>query len=169
VERSGGWGRTLSAGAVKIGVISDTHGLLRPEAVAALAGSRHIVHGGDVGGEEILRELERIAPVTGVRGNTDTDAWARRLPATNVLEAGGARIYVVHDIMHLDLDPAAAGMAVVVYGHSHEPAIEQRNGVLFLNPGAAGPRRFSLPVTVARLTIDAGRAQAEIVEIVPGR
>lgn len=152
---------------VAIGVISDTHGLLRPEAVTALAGSRHIVHGGDVGSESILRALERIAPVTVVRGNTDTDAWARRLPRTNVLEAGGARIYAVHDIADLDIDPEAAGVSVVVYGHSHRPAIEHRGGVLFLNPGAAGPRRFTLPVTIARLTIDDGRAEAEIVEIVP--
>lgn len=155
------------SGAVTIGVISDTHGLLRPEAVTALAGSRFIVHGGDVGSESILFTLERIAPVTVVRGNTDTDAWARRLPLTNVLDAGGARIYVVHDIADLDLDPAAAKMAVVVYGHSHRPAIEHRDGVLFLNPGAAGPRRFTLPVTIARLAIDGGRADAEIVEIVP--
>jgi putative phosphoesterase len=150
-----------------IGVISDTHGLLRPEAVKALAGSRYIVHGGDVGPENILFALERVAPVTVVRGNTDTDAWARRLPLTNVLEAGGARVYVVHDIEQLDIDPVAAGVAVVVYGHSHRPAVERRDGVLFLNPGAAGPRRFTLPVTVAKLTVAGGRAEAEIIEIVP--
>jgi putative phosphoesterase len=150
-----------------IGVISDTHGLLRPEAVKALAGSRYIVHGGDVGPENILFALERVAPVTVVRGNTDTDAWARRLPLTNVLEAGGARVYVVHDIEQLDIDPVAAGVTVVVYGHSHRPAVERRDGVLFLNPGAAGPRRFTLPVTVAKLTVAGGRAEAEIIEIVP--
>lgn len=157
----------MSGTAVTIGVISDTHGLLRPEAVTALAGSRYIVHGGDVGPESILHTLQRVAPVTVVRGNTDVDAWAHALPLTNVLEAGGARIYVVHDLADLDIDPAAAEMTVVVYGHSHRPAIEHRDGVLFLNPGAAGPRRFTLPVTVARLTIDAGRADAEIIEIVP--
>ena len=166
MERYGRRGRKVSE-PVAIGVISDTHGLLRTEAVTALAGSRYIVHGGDVGHEGILKALERIAPVTVVRGNTDNEAWADHLPMTNVLVAGGARIYVVHDIAGLDIDPAAAEMAVVVYGHSHRPAIERRDGVLFLNPGAAGPRRFTLPVTVARLTIDGGRAEAEIVEIVP--
>jgi putative phosphoesterase len=157
----------VSADAITIGVISDTHGLLRPEAVRALAGSRYIVHGGDVGPESILFALERIAPVTVVRGNTDTDAWARRMPLTNMLEAAGARVYVVHDIEHLDIDPVAAEVAAVVYGHSHRPALERRGGVLFLNPGAAGPRRFTLPVTVARLTLAQGRAEAEIIEIVP--
>jgi putative phosphoesterase len=111
--------------------------------------------------------LERIAPVTAVRGNTDRDAWARKLPGTNVLEAGGVRIYVVHDIADLDIDPEAAGIGVVVSGHSHRPAVEHRGDVLFLNPGAAGARRFTLPVTIARLTVTKGRATAEIVEIVP--
>ncbi len=157
----------MSGEVVTIGVISDTHGMLRPEALTALAGSQFIVHGGDVGPENILIALERVAPVTVVRGNTDTDVWARRLPPTNMLEAGGARVYVVHDIEHLDIDPAAAGVAAVVYGHSHRPAVERRDGVLFLNPGAAGARRFTLPVTVAKLTITAGRAEAEIIEIVP--
>jgi putative phosphoesterase len=156
----------MKDGAVTIGVISDTHGLLRPEAVRALAGSSFIVHGGDVGRESILRDLERIAPVTVVRGNTDTELWAERLPHTNVLEAAGVRIYVLHDLAELDIDPVAAHMTVVVYGHSHRPALEHRDGVLFLNPGAAGPRRFTLPVTIARLTVDAGRAEAEIIEIV---
>ena len=157
----------MKAGAITIGVISDTHGLLRPEAVSALAGSRFIVHGGDVGGERILNALDRVAPVTVVRGNTDTDAWGRGLPKTNTLDTGGVRIYVVHDIADLDIDPRSAGVSVVVYGHSHRPAIEHREGVLFLNPGAAGARRFDLPVSVARLVIDSGRANAEIVEIVP--
>ncbi len=153
--------------AFTIGVISDTHGLLRREAVAAMDGSRFIVHGGDVGQEGILWSLERIAPVTVVRGNVDTDPWARRLPKTNMLDAGGTRIYVVHDIADLDIVPAAAGVSVVVHGHSHRPSVENRGGVLFLNPGAAGPRRFTLPVTVARLTVEGGGVQAEIVEIVP--
>lgn len=157
----------MSSGAITIGVISDTHGLLRPEALAALAGSRYIVHGGDVGREGILHALERIAPVTVVRGNTDHEEWAQRLPMTDVLEAGGARIYVLHDVAELAIDPAAAEISVVVYGHSHRPCVEHRAGVLFLNPGAAGPRRFTLPVTIARLVIDSGRADAEIVEIVP--
>jgi putative phosphoesterase len=150
-----------------VGVISDTHGLLRPEAVAALRGSRYIVHGGDIGDETILRTLEAIAPVTAVRGNTDTEPWARRLPRTAVLDVDGVRIYAVHDIAQLDIDPRAAGVGVVVFGHSHRPGIEQRADVLYLNPGSAGPRRFDLPVSLARLAIDNGAATAEIVEITP--
>ena len=150
-----------------VGVISDTHGLLRPEAVAALAGARFIVHGGDVGDENILRTLEAIAPLTVVRGNTDTDAWARRLPRTAVLDVDGVRIYAIHDIGELDIDPPAAGVSVVVFGHSHRPGIEQRGNVLYLNPGSAGPRRFDLPVSVARLAVDGRTARAEIIEITP--
>ena len=150
-----------------VGVISDTHGLLRPEAVLALVGARFIVHGGDVGDENILRTLEAIAPVTVVRGNTDTDAWARRLPRTAVLDVDGVRIYAIHDIGELDIDPPAAGVSVVVFGHSHRPGIEQRGNVLYLNPGSAGPRRFDLPVSVARLAVDGRTARAEIMEITP--
>jgi len=150
-----------------VGIISDTHGLLRPEAVAALQGSRYIVHGGDVGDEHILKTLEAMAPVTVVRGNTDHDAWARRLPRTAVLDVDGVRVYVVHDIADLDIDPRAAGVDVVVYGHSHRPGIEPRGDVLYLNPGSAGPRRFDLPISVARLTITGGTARAEIVAITP--
>jgi putative phosphoesterase len=152
---------------VVVGVISDTHGLLRPEALAALSGSRYIVHGGDIGDENILRTLAAIAPVTVVRGNTDTDAWGRRLPRTAVLDVEGVRIYTVHDIAELDIDPRAAGVSVVVFGHSHRPGIEHRGDVLYLNPGSAGPRRFDLPVSVARLAIDGGAARAEIVQITP--
>jgi putative phosphoesterase len=150
-----------------VGIISDTHGLLRPEAIKALAGSRFIVHGGDVGNQDILGTLAAIAPVTVVRGNTDYDPWARRLPRTAVLDVDGVRIYAVHDIATLDIDPPAAGVNVVVFGHSHQPAIEERGGVMYLNPGSAGPRRFNLPVSVARLAIDNGAATAEIVEITP--
>lgn len=150
-----------------VGVISDTHGLLRPEAFAALAGSRCIVHAGDVGGENILHALAAIAPVTVVRGNTDTGAWARRLPHTAVLEVDGARIYAVHDLADLDIDAPAADFDVVVSGHSHRPGIETHDGVVYLNPGSAGPRRFDLPVSVARLTIEDGVVRAEIVEITP--
>jgi putative phosphoesterase len=153
--------------ATVVGVISDTHGLLRPEAVAALAGSRYIVHGGDVGEDTILRTLEAIAPVTAVRGNTDTEAWARRLPHTAVLDVEGVRIYAVHDIAELDIDPRAAGVNVIVFGHSHRPGIQSRGNVLYLNPGSAGPRRFDLPVSVARLTIEGDAAQAEIVDLTP--
>ena len=149
-----------------VGVISDTHGLLRPEALSALAGSQYIVHAGDVGPEEILRLLGAIAPVTVVRGNVDLDAWARRLPLSAVLEVAGVRIYTVHDLETLDIEPAAAGVNVVVYGHSHWPGIEHRDGVMYLNPGSAGPRRFTRPITVAKLFVEAGHAQAEIIEIV---
>lgn len=150
-----------------IGIISDTHGLLRPEAVEALRGSHYIVHGGDVGPDEILRSLEALAPVTGVRGNVDYTGRARALPLTAVLEVSGVRIYAVHNIDQLDIDPTAAGVDVVVFGHSHRPGIEQRGSVMYLNPGSAGPRRFTLPVSIARLTIENGGATAEIVEILP--
>lgn len=148
-----------------VGVISDTHGLLRPEAVAALRGSDLILHAGDVGKPEILEALRAIAPTTAVRGNVDTAIWATALPATDVVSAGGLDIYMLHDRATLDLDPRAAGFAAVVFGHTHRPGAEVRNRVLFLNPGSAGPRRFSLPVTVARLTIDGGRLSHEIIEL----
>lgn len=153
-----------------VGLISDTHGLLRDEALAALEGSDVIVHAGDVGAQEILRRLSRIAPVHAVRGNTDSGAWASTLPHTEVVSAGDADLYVVHDIEDLDLDPAAAGFAAVIYGHSHRPDIARRDGVLFVNPGAAGHRRFRLPVCVGRLIVsDAGAVDAEIVELdIPG-
>lgn len=138
-----------------VGLISDTHGLLRPEAVRALSGSDLIIHAGDVGGPEILDALRAVAPVVAVRGNVDTGAWASTLPATAVAEIGGAVIYVLHDVNELDLSPAAAGFGVVVSGHSHQPRHQRRGAVLFVNPGSAGRRRFKLPVTVARL--DLGR------------
>ncbi len=136
-----------------VGLISDTHGLLRPEAVAALEGCELIIHAGDVGSPEILERLDAIAPVKAVRGNIDKGAWARSLPPTAVVEAGPARIYVLHDIHDLDLDPAAAGFHIVVTGHSHRQGQSERAGVLYINPGSAGPRRFKLPVTVARLDL----------------
>ena len=138
-----------------VGLISDTHGLLRPEAVRALAGSELIIHAGDVGAPEILDALRAAAPLVAVRGNVDTAQWASALPATGVAEAGGILIYVLHDLNSLDIDPAAAGFGVVVFGHSHHPMRAERGGVLFVNPGSAGCRRFKLPVTVARL--DLGR------------
>jgi putative phosphoesterase len=138
-----------------LGLISDTHGLLRPEAVRALAGSDLIIHAGDVGAPEILDALRAVAPVVAVRGNVDAGDWASALPATAVAEVGGTLIYVLHDLGEMDLDPAAAGFGVVVSGHSHKPASAERGGVLFVNPGSAGRRRFRLPVTVARL--DLGR------------
>ena len=148
-----------------IGVISDTHGLLRPEAVEALRGSDRILHAGDVGTPEILQALAKIAPVTAIRGNVDTKPWARRLPKAEVVEAGGISIYMLHDLAQLDLKPEAAGFHVVIYGHSHQPKIEEKNGVFYFNPGSAGPRRFHLPVSVGRLTIASGNVQAELVEL----
>ena len=150
---------------VTLGVISDTHGLLRPEAVRALRGSDRILHAGDVGAPEILEALAQIAPVTAVRGNVDTDSWARSLPETEVVEAAGVSIYVLHDLGRLDLKPQAAGFRVVVYGHSHQPKIEEKNGVLYFNPGSAGPRRFKLPVSVGKLMIGAGKVRAEVIEL----
>jgi putative phosphoesterase len=149
-----------------VGVISDTHGLLRPEALAALQGANHIIHAGDVGAPEILKELNAIAAVTIVRGNVDREAWARKLPQTEVLEVGGISIYVLHILEQLDVTPEAAGFAVVVSGHSHMPRQELRNGVLYFNPGSAGPRRFKLPVTVGRLIVQDGAVQGEIIRIV---
>ena len=151
-----------------IGVISDTHGLLRPEAIAALRGSDYIIHAGDVGDDaSILTELAVIAPVTAVRGNVDRERWARELPETNLLEKGSLAIYVLHDVSRLDLDPRAAGFSAVIFGHSHHPSQEMRNGVLFFNPGTAGPRRFSLPVTVGRLRLVGSKLSAEIVHLLP--
>jgi putative phosphoesterase len=148
-----------------IGVISDTHGLLRPEAVQALKGSDLIIHAGDVGDPRILDELRVIAPVVAVRGNIDTGDWAMKLPEYEVVEREGVSIYVLHDVNQLDLDPVAAGLQAVVSGHSHKPAIRTVNGVLYLNPGSAGPRRFKLPVTVARLHIIRGKLAAEHVDL----
>ena len=146
-----------------VGVISDTHGLLRPQAVAALRSSDYIVHAGDVGSPEIIGQLAEIAPVTAVRGNVDIEPWARKLPESNVLEVGDVSVYVIHDLAKLDLSGAAAGFAAVISGHSHKPAHELRDGVLYLNPGSAGPRRFKLPVTVARLHILGSTLKPEIV------
>ena len=150
---------------ITIGLISDTHGLLRPEAVAALTGSDFIIHAGDIGSPEVLEGLARVAPVTAIRGNVDRGDWASEIPLTEVLEAGGMYLYVVHDIAELDLDPAAAGFQAVVSGHSHQPAAREKDGVLYINPGSAGPRRFSLPVAVARLTIADGQIASELIAL----
>jgi uncharacterized protein len=150
---------------VIVGIISDTHGQLRPQAVAALAGVAQIIHAGDVGDPAILDELRQIAPVTAVRGNVDREAWAAALPETAVVEAGELLLYVLHDREQLDLNPAAAGFRAVIFGHSHRPLVEERQGVLYLNPGSAGPRRFHLPVSVARLKIEGAHIEAEIVAL----
>ena len=139
--------------------------MLRPEALAALQGSQHIIHAGDVGASGILENLATIAPVSAIRGNVDKDVWARRLPQTEVVELGGISIFVLHDLAKLDLKPETAGFKVVISGHSHVPKQETRNGVLYFNPGSAGPRRFKLPVTVGRLTVDGGDIRAEIIPI----
>jgi uncharacterized protein len=147
---------------VRIGLISDTHGLLRPEALQALAGVEHIIHAGDIGGAEIITALRDIAPVDAVRGNNDKGTWAAEFPPWLALELGGVGIHVLHDVKGLDVDPAAAGFRVVIAGHSHKPQVTERGGVLFVNPGSAGPRRFSLPVTIGYLTVVAGSANVEI-------
>lgn len=148
-----------------VGVISDTHGLVRPEALAALRGVDAIVHAGDVGDAAVLEALRALAPVTAVRGNNDHGGWARALPTAAVVEVGGACLYVLHDLHDLDLEPRAAGFAAVVAGHSHRPAIESRGGVLFVNPGSAGPRRFTLPVAVARLHVRGATVRGEVVTL----
>jgi putative phosphoesterase len=148
-----------------VGVISDTHGLVRPEALAALAGSDLILHAGDVGAPEVLEALRAIAPVTAVRGNNDHGAWAEKLAETEVIDAGGAQLFMIHDAKQLDLDPRASGFAAVVAGHSHQPRCELRDGVLFFNPGSAGPRRFKLPIAVGKLTIKKGVVDGQIVTL----
>ena len=150
---------------ILVGVISDTHGLLRPEAISALRGSDLIIHAGDVGNPEVIEELRGVAPTFIVRGNIDKESWASALPMTELVEIGGVLFYVLHEISQLDFDPAAAEFAAVVYGHSHVPSIETRQGVLFLNPGSAGPRRFKLPVTVARVRVSGQRIDSEIVQL----
>ena len=148
-----------------IGVISDTHGLLRPQAVEALRGSSLIIHAGDVGVPEILDELRDIAPVFAVRGNVDRGAWASALPEAEIVEAANGLIYVLHDIGTLALDPPTAGFRAVIHGHSHQPKARTKDGVLYFNPGSAGPRRFSLPVSVGRLTVSGDELEAEIIEL----
>ena len=151
--------------AILIGVISDTHGLLRPEAIQALQGSAQIIHAGDVGDPSILEELAKIAPVKAVRGNVDKGSWARKLQETEVVEAGGISLYVLHDLAQLDLEPRAAGFHAVISGHSHIPKRVVNHGVLYFNPGSAGPRRFKLPVSLGRLILEAGSVRAEIVKL----
>jgi putative phosphoesterase len=149
-----------------IGVISDTHGLLRPEALVALAEAEHILHAGDVGKPEILDELRKIAPVTAIRGNVDVSGPCAELPATDVVELAGRLFYLVHSVRDLDINPKVAGVAVVVSGHSHKPSVETKQGVMYLNPGSAGPRRFQLPVTVALVTAGMDGVSARIVELI---
>jgi uncharacterized protein len=155
----------LGARRVKVGIISDTHGLFRPEVVAAFKGVKLILHAGDIGTPEVLVNLESIAPVIAVRGNNDKAPWARDIPEVQVAEFGPVLIYMLHDLNELDLTPATAGFQVVVTGHSHKPLIQTRDEVLYVNPGSAGPRRFNLPVSVARLLIRDSTVKAEIIEL----
>lgn len=155
----------MSDHALTVGVISDTHGVLRPQAIAALRGSDVIIHAGDVGHPDIVKALADLAPTFAVRGNVDTAAWAADLPMTKLVDVGERLFFVLHEIAELDLDPARAGFAAVVFGHSHQPLIETRDGVLFLNPGSAGPRRFNLPIAVARVAVSGGRLHPEILEL----
>ena len=148
-----------------VGIIADTHGLIRPEAIAALMGAERIIHAGDIGRPTVLEALAAVAPVVAVRGNNDQDAWAATIPETAIVEIDGLRLYVLHDIKALDFDPATAGFSAVICGHSHRPRLEQHSGVWFVNPGSAGPRRFTLPVAVARLYVQGGALTAELVEL----
>jgi putative phosphoesterase len=148
-----------------IGLISDTHGLLRPEAIAALAGVDLIVHAGDIGKPSVLAELKKLAPLAAIKGNIDTGDWARRIPDFRNVRVGTHRLYLIHNVRELNFDPAARRVRVVVSGHSHKPLITQTNGVLFVNPGSAGPRRFKLPVAVGKIFVDGPEVTAEIVEL----
>jgi putative phosphoesterase len=148
-----------------IGVIADTHGLLRPEAVEALQGADLIVHAGDIGNQRVLEGLRAIAPVVAVRGNIDEPWWAQSLPETEMIQVAKSWLYVIHDLDDLDLDPVAAGISAVIYGHSHHPSIRMRRGVLLLNPGSAGPRRFELPVSVALIRVENGLLDPRLIEL----
>ena len=155
-------------GDLRVGLISDTHGLLRPEARAFLVGCDYIVHGGDVGGAAILDELSLLAPLIAVRGNNDTEPWAAHLPLTELIRVGNVFVYVIHDLAELDIDPAAAGVRVIVSGHSHKPMIEERGEVLYVNPGSSGPRRFKLPICVGEITVSGDAVKARVVDLSTG-
>ena len=150
---------------IRIGLISDTHDLLRPAAKRALNGVEHILHAGDICGGDVLAELANIAPVTAVRGNNDRGAWAGKLRETELVEIGGISIYILHDLSALYIDPRAAGVHAVISGHSHQPLVEERDGVLFVNPGSAGPRRFSLPISLGFIEIAAGKVSASLLTL----
>lgn len=149
----------------RLSILSDTHGLLRPEALAAVRGCDGIIHAGDVGKPEVLQRLGELAPVTAVLGNNDKGAWAEALPVTILFTVEQVRIYVIHELTELTIDPVEAGVGVVIYGHSHQPSIQHRDGVLYLNPGSAGPRRFKLPIAMAELSLRAGEVAARIVQL----
>jgi hypothetical protein len=155
----------LNSTLLRVGVLSDTHGLLRPEARAFLIGSDYIVHGGDVGGQQILDELSAIAPLIAVRGNNDKQPWAAHLRHTELIRIGNVFAYVIHDLAELDLDPGAAGVSVVISGHSHKPTTTQRDGILYVNPGSCGPRRFKLPVSVGEILVTGNEVSARTIEL----
>ena len=148
-----------------IGIISDTHGLIRPQALEVLQGVDFIIHAGDIGKPEVVSALKAIAPVAAIKGNIDSGAWAKLLPDTKLVKAGGMRLFIIHNVRELDCDPVARGFQVVVSGHSHKPSVSTRDGVLFVNPGSAGPRRFKLPVAVGKLFIQNKQVNAEIIEL----
>ena len=148
-----------------VGVISDTHGLFRPEAIEALRGSEHIIHAGDIGSPEIIPRLQQIAPVTAIRGNVDREPWTKQFPETEVVDLAGLSFYIIHDLNELDLNPRAAGFAAIISGHSHQPKQEVKDGVLYFNPGSAGPRRFKLPITVGKLEIVDGEVSGKIIQL----
>ncbi len=156
--------RTLTEG-TQVGVISDTHGLLRPEAIAALQGSDLILHAGDIGKPEVLDGLRSLAPVIAIRGNNDKGSWAENIAERETIQIADVSVHLLHIVQELNLDPQQAGIQVVISGHSHKPAIDDRNGVLFLNPGSAGPRRFKLPISIAHLRIQGKSVQAEVIEL----
>ena len=149
----------------RIGIISDTHGMIRPEVAAAFAGVERIIHAGDIGTSLVMMELNKISPVTAVYGNSDRALWTQELPASEVITVGGVHLYVLHDLEELNLDPAAAGFAAVIYGHSHRQTQETRGGVLYFNPGSAGPRRYTLPASVGLITIENSRIRGEIIPL----
>jgi uncharacterized protein len=150
---------------LRIGVLSDTHGLLRPEARAFLVGCDYIIHGGDIGSPEILEDLSALAPLVAVRGNNDTQPWAAHLPETDMVRLGGAFVYVIHDLSQLDIEPAAAGVQAIVSGHSHKPKLFERDGVAYLNPGSCGPRRFNLPISIGEIMIEGSRVRARTLDL----
>jgi uncharacterized protein len=150
---------------LRVGLLSDTHGMLRPEARAFAVGCDYIIHGGDIGSAAILEQLAAIAPLIAVKGNNDTQAWAAHLPSTEMIRVAGVFVYIIHDISQLDIEPQAAGVQVIVSGHSHKPLIEQRQGILYINPGSCGPRRFKLPISVGEMIVSGTKVRARTVEL----
>jgi putative phosphoesterase len=158
-------GAKKNSTALRVGLVSDTHGLLRPEVRMFLVGCDYIIHGGDIGARIILEELEALAPVVAVRGNNDTESWAKRLRKTELVRVGGVFVYVIHDLTQLDTESTSAGVRAVVSGHSHKPRIDEREGILYINPGSCGPRRFKLPVSVGEILVEGARVRARTLEL----